>query len=97
VCRTGGAVNLPPSLRQAWQFLTSKSPNILALTIAALALTGLFVVTLDVVDNGIGIDPDAARSGLRNLERRTADCGGELTVRPVPEGGIRLRWQVPLG
>ena len=52
--------------------------------------------TLDVVDNGIGIDPDAARSGLRNLERRALESGGQLTVGPLPEGGTRLRWQVPL-
>jgi signal transduction histidine kinase len=52
--------------------------------------------TLDVVDKGIGIDPDAARSGLRNLERRARESGGQLTVRPLTEGGTRLRWQVPL-
>ncbi|MET8763330.1 GAF domain-containing protein [Lentzea sp. NPDC004782] len=52
--------------------------------------------TLDVVDNGVGIDLGAARSGLRNLERRAAESGGHLTVEPVPHGGTRLRWQVPL-
>ena len=29
---------------------------------------------IDVVDNGIGIDPSAARSGLRNLEERAREC-----------------------
>ncbi|MCP2242339.1 sensor histidine kinase [Lentzea aerocolonigenes] len=52
--------------------------------------------TLDVVDNGVGIDLGAARSGLRNLERRAAESGGHLTVDPVPNGGTLLRWQVPL-
>ena len=31
---------------------------------------------IDVVDDGIGIDPSAARSGLRNLEERAQQCGG---------------------
>jgi signal transduction histidine kinase len=51
---------------------------------------------IDVVDNGIGIDPAAARSGLRNLEDRARQCAGELTVRVEPLGGTRLSWRVPL-
>jgi len=51
---------------------------------------------IDVVDNGIGIDPSAARSGLRNLEERACECAGKLTVRVEPLGGTRLSWRVPL-
>jgi signal transduction histidine kinase len=51
---------------------------------------------IDVVDNGIGIDPSAARSGLRNLQERARECTGELTVRAEPLGGTRLSWRVPL-
>jgi len=51
---------------------------------------------IDVVDNGIGIDPSAARSGLRNLEERARQCAGTLTVRAEPLGGTRLSWRVPL-
>ena len=50
---------------------------------------------IDVVDNGIGIDPSAARSGLRNLQERAQQCGGELTVHREPRGGTRLSWRVP--
>ncbi|MGY1605033.1 GAF domain-containing protein [Geodermatophilus sp. SYSU D00815] len=49
-------------------------------------------VVLEVVDDGRGIDPEAARSGLRNLERRAARHGGEAAVAPLPDGGTRLRW-----
>ncbi|GEL18126.1 sensor histidine kinase [Pseudonocardia asaccharolytica] len=51
---------------------------------------------IEVADDGIGIDPGAARSGLRNLADRAHECHGEFTVRPQPQGGTRLRWRVPL-
>jgi signal transduction histidine kinase len=54
-------------------------------------------LVVDVLDDGVGIAPDQARSGLRNLEQRAAECGGELAVLPEPTGGTRLVWRVPLG
>jgi signal transduction histidine kinase len=51
---------------------------------------------IEVVDDGIGIPPDVARSGLLNLEERARACGGELVVRPEAQGGTRLSWRVPL-
>jgi len=51
---------------------------------------------LEVRDDGVGIDPDAARSGLRNLAERAHECGGELKVRPDEPAGTRLSWRVPL-
>jgi signal transduction histidine kinase len=53
-------------------------------------------LVIDVRDDGVGIDPAAARSGLRNLERRAEDCGGRLTIDTPPDGGTLLRWRVPL-
>jgi signal transduction histidine kinase len=53
-------------------------------------------VVLEVVDDGRGIDPRAARSGLRNLEDRATRRGGGLTVDAPAEGGTRLRWWAPL-
>jgi len=51
---------------------------------------------IDIVDDGIGIDLTVARSGLRNLDERAQECGGELVVRSEPRGGTRLSWRVPL-
>jgi len=51
---------------------------------------------IDVVDDGVGIDPAAAHSGLRNLNERARECAGTLTVRPEALGGTRLSWRVPL-
>jgi signal transduction histidine kinase len=53
-------------------------------------------VVVEVRDDGRGIDATVARSGLRNLEERALRWGGSATVRPVPDGGTRLRWQAPL-
>ncbi len=51
---------------------------------------------IEVVDDGVGCDPDAARSGLRNLEERANECGGEFDVAPATVRGTRLSWRVPL-
>ena len=53
-------------------------------------------VVLEVVDDGRGIDSRAARSGLRNLERRATRRDGGLDVAALPDGGTRLRWWAPL-
>jgi signal transduction histidine kinase len=53
-------------------------------------------LSLTVTDNGTGIEPGGRRSGLINLERRAAECGGWLRVENAAEGGTRLQWQVPL-
>jgi signal transduction histidine kinase len=51
---------------------------------------------IDVVDDGVGMPPGVARSGLINVERRAAKCGGNAVVVPGPEGGTRLTWRAPL-
>jgi signal transduction histidine kinase len=51
---------------------------------------------VDISDDGVGIPAGVARSGLRNLERRAASCGGGCLVASRPAGGTRLTWRVPL-
>jgi signal transduction histidine kinase len=53
-------------------------------------------VVVEVVDDGRGIDPRSARSGLRNLEERAARRGGDARIEALPDGGSRLRWSAPL-
>jgi signal transduction histidine kinase len=53
-------------------------------------------LVVDVVDDGVGTGPDAARSGLVNLARRAGECGGTCVVGPVAPHGTRLTWRVPL-
>ncbi len=61
-------------------------------------------ITVHVVDNGRGFDPDVGPSigrldgqGLRNLERRAAELSGGLSVGPGPGGGTRLIWRARTG
>ena len=54
-------------------------------------------VVITVQDNGIGIPPDTARSGLRNLARRAEQFGGTFAVRGTEGGGACVVWRVPLG
>jgi signal transduction histidine kinase len=51
---------------------------------------------IDVVDDGVGVPPGVARSGLLGVERRAAKCGGMAVVVPGPDGGTRLTWRAPL-
>jgi signal transduction histidine kinase len=53
-------------------------------------------VVVEVRDDGRGIDPTVARSGLRNITERAQGRGGFSTVQRLPEGGTLLRWWAPL-
>lgn len=53
-------------------------------------------LSLTVVDDGVGIPPDAVESGLGNVRARAADRGGRVELRPVEPHGTHLRWIVPL-
>ncbi|GGM32194.1 putative histidine kinase response regulator [Micromonospora yangpuensis] len=64
------------------------------LTVAVSVAAGRLTVT--VSDDGTGMDPAAARSGLVNLRQRAHRHGGEFTIDPVTPHGTSLRWSVPL-
>jgi signal transduction histidine kinase len=54
-------------------------------------------LTVEVVDDGIGMTSTDRRSGLANLEQRAAARSGEMRIEAVEPSGTRLRWTVPLG
>jgi two-component system, NarL family, sensor histidine kinase DevS len=54
------------------------------------------MLTLRVIDNGIGIGPATRRSGLLNLANRAEELGGEMEVTEADGGGTELEWRVPL-
>ncbi len=53
-------------------------------------------LTIEVVDNGRGIEGDITGSGLTNLRQRAEGAGGSFTIEAVPTGGTKLRWCAPL-
>ncbi len=53
-------------------------------------------VVLTVSDDGTGIPPDRAESGLRNARRRADGLGGSLELKPRAPRGTVLTWRAPL-
>lgn len=54
-------------------------------------------VTLEVVDDGVGLAPEnTRRSGLDNLVTRARRAGGRCELGRGPHGGTRLHWSAPL-
>jgi signal transduction histidine kinase len=60
-------------------------------------LTASDRVTLEIVDDGVGM-PSATtrRSGLANLAQRAESLGGDFEVQSEPGRGTRVTWRVPL-
>jgi signal transduction histidine kinase len=54
-------------------------------------------VTLQVDDDGVGLDPTAPRGlGLRNTAARAHAVGGSARVGPRAGGGTSFRWTIPV-
>jgi signal transduction histidine kinase len=54
------------------------------------------LLAITVADDGVGMRGSTRRSGLDNLSRRAERYGGRLSIDNQPEGGLRLRWAIPL-
>jgi signal transduction histidine kinase len=53
-------------------------------------------LTVEVVDDGVGIPAHVGRSGLHNVAHRAETLGGELRLTRAGEQGTRLVWRAPL-
>ncbi|MFI7542512.1 GAF domain-containing protein [Actinoplanes sp. NPDC049599] len=53
-------------------------------------------VVLIIEDDGVGIDPSRARSGVVNMGERAHDLGGTFEVGPGEAGGTTVLWRVPI-
>jgi len=53
-------------------------------------------LTVEVVDDGVGIGETTRSSGLANLRRRATQRGGSFTVERRGPSGTVLRWSVPI-
>lgn len=54
-------------------------------------------LTIDISDDGRGIDPvNRRRSGLTNMQRRAERVGGDCTITSAPNEGTQIHWAAPL-
>jgi signal transduction histidine kinase len=53
-------------------------------------------LTLDVRDNGVGIDPTTRHSGLAHLRQRAERYGGVLKITCGDPSGTWLSWSIPI-
>jgi len=54
------------------------------------------LLCLTVADDGVGLGPSQRRSGLSNLRERAERLGGYLELERSTEGGLLVRWTIPL-
>jgi signal transduction histidine kinase len=59
------------------------------------------MIILEIIDDGIGFDPDTAVEGgglgLDGIIERAEILGGELTLKSDPGQGTTVRIEVPYG
>ncbi|MGY6499297.1 MAG: PAS domain-containing sensor histidine kinase [Acidimicrobiales bacterium] len=94
------ADHLVPTLREALSNVARHA----AATSVEVTVAGVDeTVTLQVDDDGVG--PTAANDrsdpmgghGVVNMTRRAVELGGTCELRPGPNGGTLVVWQIPLG
>ncbi|HLY33559.1 MAG TPA: ATP-binding protein, partial [Jatrophihabitantaceae bacterium] len=61
------------------------------------------LLSLQVIDDGVGLGTTTRRSGLANLARRAEQYNGTLVLEPAPPGfatstgeGTSVLWTIPL-
>ncbi len=58
------------------------------------------MLSVEIVDDGLGIPPDRAKNGgvgLLSMRERATELGGTCQIGPVPGGGSRVIARLPLG
>jgi signal transduction histidine kinase len=53
-------------------------------------------LSIEVVDDGVGLGPSERRSGLANLRKRAESRGGTFLAETADAGGTLIRWSVPI-
>jgi two-component system, NarL family, sensor histidine kinase DevS len=76
--------------------MTNAARHAQASTLGVMINAGRNRLTVDVSDDGVGLHESARRSGLANLRDRAHRRGGTLSLENQEQGGLRLRWSIPL-
>jgi signal transduction histidine kinase len=105
--RVEGERRLPISIEEELYWIAQEALNNVRKHAAANNVTvhlqfTAAMVRLEVIDDGVGFDPDAARAegrgsgGLRSIADRTKRLGGTLQYESSPNQGTQLRVEVTL-
>lgn len=90
-----GANTAPDVLAVLGEALSNAARHANASTVEVI-LSAAGEITLEVADNGDGIGPDVAESGLRNMRLRAEKRGGRCEIESSQAGGTRIRWSIPV-
>lgn len=62
-----------------------------------IAISVADALTIDIIDDGVGIAEVVSTSGLRNIRSRAEECSGQMTIGPsAGTSGTVLHWSAPL-
>jgi signal transduction histidine kinase len=76
--------------------LTNVVRHARARTVSVSLVVASGTVTLEVVDNGVGMQGAPRNGGLADLRRRATWHGGTLAIGPGTGSGTRLTWSAPV-
>ncbi len=79
--------------------LSNVARHAAATSLAVRVTTDTDRVRVCLVDDGVGVPDNAARSGLKNLAMRARDVGGTFSAiaNQAPDTGTTVEWSAPLG
>jgi PAS domain S-box-containing protein len=88
------AAQLVPTLREALSNVARHA----AASSVQIYVSAADSVTVEVIDDGVGLTTSrgGAGHGLANLESRARELGGTFEAVSVRNGGVRVRWSVPI-
>jgi signal transduction histidine kinase/ligand-binding sensor domain-containing protein len=100
-----GEIRLPPEIEEGLYRIAQEALNNAlkhaqahTITVSLRHVPHQRIVVLEIADDGIGFDPTAARDqggmGLRGMEERAAQFGGQLTIQSRPGAGTSVRVEV---
>ncbi len=87
------AADLVAAIRES---LSNVARHAAANQLAVIVAVESDVITLRVVDDGVGMGESDRRSGLANLAERAARHGGSLRAMTLEAGGSEVIWSAPI-
>ena len=100
-----GEIRLPPEIEEGLYRIAQEALNNVlkhaqahSITVSLRHVAHQRIVVLEIADDGLGFDPAVARDqggmGLRGMEERAAQFGGQLTIQSRPGAGTSVRVEV---